>query len=69
MSSYPVRGILQGFSEGSFTFEESVDLLNGFIKASVEKGYSHGVIDEMRRGRVSEQKSQRDWQVTRDMGM
>lgn len=69
MSNYPIRGVLQGFSEGSFTFEESVDLLNGFIKASAEKGYSHGVIDEMRRGRVSEQKSRKDWQGIRDMGM
>jgi hypothetical protein len=51
-TAYPVRGILQGFKEGSFTLDESEELINGFINAAMEKGYSHGVIDELHRGKI-----------------
>lgn len=51
-TAYPVRGILQGFREGSFTLDESEELINGFINAAMEKGYSHGAIDELRRSKT-----------------
>lgn len=46
---YPVRGVLQGFREGSFTFDEAEDCINDFISKAMEKGYSHGVVDGLRR--------------------
>lgn len=64
-NGFAVRGWLHCLKEGSETIDVIEVIMNQFIERSAQRGYSEGVMDEMRRAHISTQRDEKD--VPRDV--
>ena len=64
-NGYAVRGTMRLLQRGDITLEQTIEIVNMWIELTAKKSYAEGELD----GRWSDQKSGKEWQTIRDMGI
>ena len=64
-NGYTVRGTMCLLQRGDMTLEQTTEIVNMWIELTARRFYTEGVRD----GLKCNKKSEKEWQVVRDMGM